>query len=201
MLWGAVDDPENDMSFYNAIKSMVQSGTNITYVLGFNEPDGCSNGGSCVPADTAALMWKKQMEPIKRDFGIKIGGPAVTSAPTGFNWLQNWYTQCAILEQAANPKSNGSCEVDFLPMHYYGNFEGMAGHIGQVNGTYPNATSLWMTEFALPDSSLDDSISFYNQATDYLDRLPYIGRYSYFGAFRSDVSNVSLQRKVFPDCH
>ncbi|KAG5932679.1 hypothetical protein E4U53_001221, partial [Claviceps sorghi] len=32
--------------------------------------------------------------------------------------------------------------------------------------------------------------AFYNQTADYFDKLDYIGRYSYFGAFRSTNSNV-----------
>ena len=68
----------------------------------------------------------------------------------------------------------------------------MASHIGQVNATYMNVTdSLWLTEFACADCSLDEAHEFYNQSTSYLDnQLPYLTHYSYFGAFRSDVSNV-----------
>lgn len=31
---------------------------------------------------------------------------------------------------------------------------------------------------------------FFNTTLEYLDRLDYVARYSWFGAFRSDVSNV-----------
>ena len=65
-----------------------------------------------------------------------------------------------------------------------------------------------MTEFADANVNLKDSQTFYNQSSSYLDRTEYIHhgrrtfsqtinqycrnitRYSYFGAFRSDVSNV-----------
>lgn len=33
---------------------------------------------------------------------------------------------------------------------------------------------------------------FFNTSIDYLERLPYVERYSLFGAFRSDVSNIGL---------
>ncbi|GAB7347621.1 hypothetical protein MBLNU459_g4492t3 [Dothideomycetes sp. NU459] len=188
MLWGAPSS-NTDMTFYNTVKGLIEGGQNITYVLGFNEPDGCTSGGSCVPADTAAAVWKQQFEPLKRDFNISLGAPAVTGATTGFNWLQNFFTACAAL---SNSTSNGtsSCEVDFIPVHWYGNFEGLASHIGQVNGTYQNISSIWVTEFADNDVSLTESQTFANQSFSYLDRLSYIGRYSYFGSFRSDVSNV-----------
>jgi hypothetical protein len=54
---------------------------------------------------------------------------------------------------------------------------------------FPN-TSTWVTEFNLNNQSLRDTQSFYNMSAQYLDRLPHIERYSFFGAFRSSVSNV-----------
>lgn len=189
MLWGAPSST-TDMTFYNTVKGLIDGGQNITHVLGFNEPDGCTSGGSCVAADTAAAIWKQQFEPLKRDFNISLGAPAVTGATTGFNWLQNFFTACAALASNSTSSNTTSCEVDFIPAHWYGNFEGLASHIGQINGTYPNISSIWVTEFADADVSLTDSQSFANQSFAYLDRLTYIGRYSYFGAFRSDVSNV-----------
>lgn len=195
MLWGAPEDPANDMTFYNTVSNLIKGGQNITYVLGFNEPDGCSSGGSCVTAATAAQVWKKQMEPLKRDFGIKLGAPAVTGATTGFNWLANWFSECAALvASSGNDTTNTtSCEVDFIPAHWYGNFEGLASHLGQINGTYQNISGIWVTEFACADCSLDDAQSFANQSFAYLDRIDYMQKYSYFGAFRSSVSNVSIK--------
>lgn len=79
--------------------------------LGFNEPDGCTSGGSCVAAVDAATIWKKQFEPLKAKYGVKLGAPAVTGAPTGFNWLANWFGECSAI-------SNTTCEVDFIPAHW-----------------------------------------------------------------------------------
>ena len=173
---------------------------------GFNEPDGCTSGGSCIAASDAATVWKTQLEPLKRDFGVKLGAPAVTGATTGFTWLQNFFTACS-----AQSSNGTSCDVDFIPVHWvrhchlprrersklthtpqYGNFEGLASHIGQVNATYAkNVSAIWVTEFACADCNLNDAQYFYNQSTSYLDdQLDYVTHYSYFGAFRSDVSNV-----------
>lgn len=185
MQWGAPSNPTTDMSFYNSVKTQLEGGANITAVLGFNEPDGCSSGGSCVSATVAAQVWKKQFEPLKWQYGLQLGAPAVTGANTGFTWLQAWHTACAAL----NGNDTG-CIVDFIPAHWYGNFEGLASHLGQINGSYPNASSVWITEFAYADQDLSDAQDFYNQSTQYFDRLNWIGRYSYFGAFRSSVSNV-----------
>jgi hypothetical protein len=37
---------------------------------------------------------------------------------------------------------------------------------------------------------LYDTQSFFNESAEYFDRLYYVERYSYFGSFRSTVSNV-----------
>lgn len=54
---------------------------------------------------------------------------------------------------------------------------------------YPN-TSIWITEYALNNATLPETQDFYNTSAQYYDRLDYVERYSYFGSFRSDVSNV-----------
>jgi hypothetical protein len=54
---------------------------------------------------------------------------------------------------------------------------------------YPNKT-IWVTEYALNDQPLATTQSFFNSSAEYFDRISYIERYSYFGSFRSDVSNV-----------
>ncbi|KAL8961148.1 MAG: hypothetical protein Q9193_002257 [Seirophora villosa] len=173
MLWGS-----SPTTFLADVTRQIEGGANISYVLGFNEPDGdMSTGGSNIPADTAAEIWQREIEPLKK-MGVKLGAPAVTGAPTGHTWLQNFFTAC-----------NGNCSVDFIPVHWYGNFEGLASHIGQVRGTYPN-TTIWITEYADSHVPLKDSQIFYNQSSQYFDRIDYITHYSYFGSFRSSVSNV-----------
>ena len=47
-----------------------------------------------------------------------------------------------------------------------------------------------MTEYNLAHASLAETQAFYNISAEYMDRLEEVERYSLFGAFRSDVSNV-----------
>jgi hypothetical protein len=47
-----------------------------------------------------------------------------------------------------------------------------------------------LTEFADAHDTLAGSQAFYNQSSSFLDRLSFLDRYSYFGAMRSDVSNI-----------
>ncbi|KAF2687916.1 glycoside hydrolase family 128 protein [Lentithecium fluviatile CBS 122367] len=177
MLWGA-SDSDQGTPFLDSVKSQIGSGAKIEYVLGFNEPDGThTTGGSDVHADVAARSWKAQIEPLK-EMGVKLGAPAVTGSEDGFTWLENWFKAC-----------DGGCNPDFIPVHWYGNFEGMASHIGRVVAAYPNLT-VWITEWGYPNVELGATQEFYNQSVTMLDQWSNITHYSYFGAFRSDVSNV-----------
>lgn len=42
----------------------------------------------------------------------------------------------------------------------------------------------------MSNSPLEATQDFFNTSAEYFDRLDSVGRYSYFGSFRSDVSNV-----------
>ena len=111
MLWGAGNT--NDSAFLDSVLSQLKSGSNISYVMAFNEPDGgYSTGGSQVSPEVAAAAWIRQIEPLKAH-NIKLGAPAVTGAPSGFTWLQHFLDAC-----------HGNCTFDFIPIHWYGNFEG-----------------------------------------------------------------------------
>jgi len=172
----------SDTTFLTTILSQIQSGANITYVLAYNEPDGQkSTGGTDIPADTAASTWMSNVAPL-REHGVKVGLPAVTGSPDGSNWLANFNKSCIALSKAG-------CVADFIPIHWYGDFQGFASHVEQVRATYPGLP-IWVTEFADPDDTLLDTQSFYNESVGFLDQLGYVERYSYFGAFRSDASNV-----------
>lgn len=54
---------------------------------------------------------------------------------------------------------------------------------------FPDA-KFWITEYAFAHQDLATTQEFYMQSADYFDNHAQIERYSYFGAFRSQVSNV-----------
>ena len=119
MLWS----PQT--TFLSDIKSQISGGRNITHVMTYNEPDGTtSTGGSQVDPSTAAANWISQVEPLRK-LGVKTGAPAVTGSPGGFTWLTSFFDACA--------SKGTNCTADFIPIHWYGNFEGLASHIGQVS--------------------------------------------------------------------
>jgi len=49
---------------------------------------------------------------------------------------------------------------------------------------------MWITEYNYNDQDLASTQEFFKTSADYFDRLDFVERYSLFGAFRSDVSNV-----------
>ena len=53
-----------------------------------------------------------------------------------------------------------------------------------------NNTPLWITEYGFNDQELAPTQEFYRISQDYFDELEEVERYSYFGSFRSTVSNV-----------
>ncbi|KAH8678946.1 glycosyl hydrolase catalytic core-domain-containing protein [Tricladium varicosporioides] len=168
-------------TFLNDVTALVKGGRNIKHVMGYNEPDGYSStGGSNVDPKVAASNWLSQIQPLAK-MGIKLGAPAVTGAPSGHTWLANFFNACAAL--------GTNCTVDFIPIHWYDNFGGLASHIGTVRAAYPN-TSIWVTEYAYSNQTLAATQDFFNMSAEYFDRLTYVERYSWFGTFRTEVSNV-----------
>ena len=158
MLWG---QPSSSGSFYNDVKGMIDKGMNITYVLGFNEPDGTSSsGGSNIQPDTAAAIWLREIEPLK-NLGIKLGSPATQGGSSGTDWLASFFYNCQ------------NCTIDFVTVHWYGDFEGMASHCGELYANF-GKRPLWVTEFALANTDLQDTQSFYNQSVNWLDNLTYV---------------------------
>ncbi|KAK4033935.1 alkali-sensitive linkage protein 1 [Parachaetomium inaequale] len=187
MMWGAPDSLDNT-TFLSTVKSLIKDqGVNITNVLSFNEPDGkFVYGGSNIEPSAAAQVWVNNMIPLQ-EMGVRVGLPACTGASTGLPWLQNFLTECSKLISTDDDKRN--CTYDFVTIHWYGNFEGLASHMGQYSAAFPNKT-MWITEYNLNDQNLETTQSFYNMSAEYFDRLDFVERYSFFGAFRSDVSNV-----------
>jgi len=153
-------------------------------ILAFNEPD-FDQESNILPED-AANLWKQYLEPMKAD-GIRLGGPAVSGGATGQPWLDQFMQNCT------------GCSVDFIPLHWYG--DGVGGfydYLFQVHGKYPN-TSIWVTEFASTSTNETEVFSFLNASISYLDGLPWIERYSWFGFFRPQAGNNTFYNLLGDD--
>ncbi|GJN76345.1 glycoside hydrolase [Purpureocillium lilacinum] len=185
MMWGVGSNP-NDTAFLDSVKKLIDDGTKIKHVLGFNEPDIGDQGGSGVKPELAAQAWVANFEPLGK-MGVKLGLPATTGGWGGLPWLKQFLGNCSELVSTGKEKKN--CTWDFVPVHWYDNFGGLASHIGERRATWPDK-DIWVTEYAYAHQDLAATQEFYNQTIDYFEKLDYIGRYSYFGAFRANKANV-----------
>ncbi|TLD35242.1 putative glycoside catalytic core protein [Venturia nashicola] len=159
MLWGAPKNPDTDTTFLDGVLKLVHDGTPLPHILTFNEPDGTTKtGGSNISPTVAATTWMRQVEPLRK-YGIKVGSPAVTGSQMGMTWLQRFFAAC-----------NGGCNPDFMAVHWYGNFEGLASYLREVSRTYSNISEIWVTEYALAHADLADSQRFFNQSAVLFDR-------------------------------
>ncbi|KAI1059946.1 hypothetical protein LB506_008608 [Fusarium annulatum] len=186
MMWGVGSD-SSDTTFLQNVKSLMKGGVNITHVLGFNEPDaGNDVGGSNLDPKVAAEAWVANFEPLG-EMGVKLGLPACTGGWGSMPWLKQFLGNCSAIKSQGGPKRN--CTWDYLPVHWYDNFEGLASHIGERLAEWPNST-IWVTEYAYAHQDPQPTEQFFKQTLKWFDESDFIGRYNYFGAFRSDVSNV-----------
>ncbi|EXM27378.1 hypothetical protein RAB80_013422 [Fusarium oxysporum f. sp. vasinfectum] len=186
MMWGVGSD-SSDTTFLQNVKSLMEDGVNITHVLGFNEPDaGNDVGGSNLDPKVAAEAWVANFEPLG-EMGVKLGLPACTGGWGSMPWLKQFLGNCSAIKSQDGPKRN--CTWDYLPVHWYDNFEGLASHIGERLAEWPNST-IWVTEYAYAHQDPQLTEQFFKQTLKWFDESAFIGRYTYFGAFRSDVSNV-----------
>lgn len=186
MMWGIGPNPKDD-SWLQDVKSMISDGRNISHALAFNEPDGTADtGGSNIEPHKAAQAWVANFEPLAK-MGVRLGLPAMTGAPSGLVWLKQFLGNCSELVSDGGNKKN--CTWDVLPVHWYDNFAGLASHIGERRALWPDA-EIWITEYAFAHKDLGSTVDFYTQSADYFDKESYIGKYSYFGAFRMQNSSV-----------
>ncbi len=132
MLWGAPASP-SDTTFLSTVQSLVAKNVNISHVLTFNEPDGpTANGGSNVPPSVAAQVWVNNIIPLQQ-MGIRAALPACTGGNSGLPWLKQFLGNCSKI--ISTPGNTTNCTYDVVPLHWYGNFEGLASHMGEYRAT------------------------------------------------------------------
>ncbi|KAH7109612.1 glycosyl hydrolase catalytic core-domain-containing protein [Dendryphion nanum] len=160
------------------------------HILSFNEPDGTTDsGGSSIKPEDAARAYIDHIVPYRNGNGRKwkISHPSTTGSPMGLEWLRKFNESCYKID------STNGCPTDFIAAHWYGAFDGLAAWLGTLDEFYNTNTSqdlkIWVTEWALPQADTRATVAMMNQSLPYLDRLDYVERYSWFGAFRTDDAN------------
>lgn len=181
-----LDDANNDQTMVT-INNLPASSTHL---LTFNEPDGTtSSGGSSISPSDAAKAYIDKIVPLRTSSSRKwnISHPATTGSSSGLAWLQEFNASCWELDS-----SNG-CPTDFVALHWYGDFAGLASWLGTLREFYTaNSSSgaasddiqFWITEMALPQGDADATVDMLNQSLTYLDEQDYVGAYAWYGADR-----------------
>lgn len=163
-----------------------------THLLTFNEPDGTTeSGGSSLTPEDAARAYVEHIAPL-RDAGgraWKISHPSVTGSPRGLDWLRDFNASCWDLD------GDRGCPTDFVAVHWYGNFEGLAGWLDQLRDFYhggggETSPAFWVTEVALAQQDEEATKAMMNQTLTHLDAADDVEGYAWFGAFRRDEANA-----------
>jgi len=176
MLWG-----ENQVSEFS--QKVVKGYAN--YVLGFNEPD--QSGQSNMTPQRAAQLWKQYIDPLQYQ-GYKLISPAVTSAPYGKTWMQEFFANCT------------GCHFDALAMHWYDvSGDAFIAYVEDFHKTFN--LPIWVTEYACQNfnggAQCSDSeiASFMGQTTSFMDGADYVQAYMWFGAMH-DMQGVNTGNQL-----
>jgi hypothetical protein len=169
-VWG----PGAVTAFLANMTALQSAGVPVQHVLGYNEPDGSSNGGSNVTPAAAAREWVQYMEPLRALFpDVRLGAPATTGTDAGVAWLNAFAARCG-----------DNCTFDFVPFHWYDDAVNIAAHVAKLRANF--SQPLWVTEYAPPFRQSDaDTEQLFRDVTAFFDASPDIERYAYWPAFRS----------------
>lgn len=85
-------------------------------------------GGSDVEPEFGAQVWVNNFIPLKK-MGIRVGLPSMSGSGARMPWLGQFLGNCSRIAQKP-------CTYDFVPLHWYGDFEGLASHIGEYIATW-----------------------------------------------------------------
>ncbi|KAH8692545.1 glycosyl hydrolase catalytic core-domain-containing protein [Phaeosphaeriaceae sp. PMI808] len=139
------------------------------YILSFNEPDHCEEGGTCMDTDRAVHAHRKHIQPLATQ-NLKIGSPAVTSAKgpgKGVSWLKEFLAKC------------NDCQIDFVVAHWYAwdKLEDFKDYMQVMHATF--CMPIWVTEFGVNQGDTDAF-------------LHWIQRYAYYMAAPSTQNSKFL---------
>lgn len=151
--------------------SPLPSGTNATFLLGYNEPNVASQCNLSPAA--AASAWGA----ILKGWGggaTQLVSPA--TAGNGFSWLDAFLGNCSKIY------GERGCQIKYIAVHYYScTPEATMSYLKQLHTRY--GLPVWLTEFSCGDSREnrpeDDHLTFMRTIFPLLDAAPYVYRYAW----------------------
>lgn len=180
MFWGKGSVNEENLT---RIKGQIDEGK-VTYVLGFNEPDGASQANMTV--DEAIALWP-QLETL----GVPLGSPATVSPNN--EWMIDFMEKAEAL----------NLRIDFVTVHSYGG-PNVLSFINKLKETYQAyERPIWVTEFAVADwnaTSPENNrhseaavIEFMEDALVAMNDIDWVHRYAWFdGGTRPPLASSAL---------
>ncbi|KAI1758130.1 glycoside hydrolase family 128 protein [Xylaria castorea] len=132
-------------------------------ILFFNEPE-----RSGISPEQARDIWYKQMLPLRKTKGKKLGSPAVASDENGQKWIEKFMSLVS------------SDLPDFLCLHYYSNSADEAiKYIENMHNKWPKL-KVMVTEIACTDRNYQAVLGFTVKICNWMDTKDYIFEYGLF---------------------
>ncbi|KAK8118201.1 uncharacterized protein PG998_006482 [Apiospora kogelbergensis] len=151
--------------------SIIQN-NNFPIILFFNEPE--RHG---ISPEKARDIWLKQMVPLRKNKGRKLGSPAVASDDNGRKWIEKF------MSLIPNDKP------DYLCLHYYStNADEAIKYITNMHNKW-NKIPVMVTEIACIDRNYQNVVKFTAKVCNWMDKQSWIAEYGLF----------DFQRKVADD--
>ncbi|KAI1387875.1 glycoside hydrolase family 128 protein [Hypoxylon trugodes] len=146
--------------------------TKYPIILFFNEPERAG-----ISPEQARDIWNKQMLPLRKNKGKKLGSPAVASDDNGRKWIEKFMSLVA-----HNPP-------DFLCLHYYSKNGGDAiKYIQDMHNKWPQH-KVMVTEIACIDRNAQAVVNFTVQVCNWMDGQDWVFEYGLFDFQRKVADN------------
>lgn len=169
--------PKNDPNFVPMLKgrrqiqggalSKIESISNLTHVLGYNEPERERQGNLSI---REALEFWPKLQAVAEAKGARLGSPAPSSDRGGMLWLDEFMTQA----------KRQKLRVDFIAIHYYRsrNPDDLENFIKDLAREY--RLPIWLTEFNGWSGPLEEHEEFLEESLKFLEKERKVERYAYF---------------------
>ncbi|GAP89376.1 putative glycoside hydrolase family 128 protein [Rosellinia necatrix] len=137
--------------------------SNAPIILYFNEPERAG-----ISPEQARDIWVKQMLPLRKNKGKKLGSPAVASDDNGRKWIEKFMSLV------------GNDKPDYLCLHYYSkNADEAIRYIESMHNKWPKL-KVMVTEIACIDRNYQAVLNFTVKICNWMDSKDWVFEYGLF---------------------
>ncbi|CZT23559.1 uncharacterized protein RCC_09273 [Ramularia collo-cygni] len=174
------DEPNLMVEWPSKAQAAIDDGADA--IFSFNEPDSCWDGSACMTINQSVTAYKSAIMPFAGK--ARLGAPAVTDqgGSGGLQYLEDFIGNCT------------GCPIDFINLHWYNNmyaYEYFKTYMTAAHNRFPNYP-IYITEFGDNSNTGDAQTQiFLQQVMPWMDAVPWIERYSWFGNFPGYLINAN----------